>query len=129
MSEPYDSGNQRHVQRRRKASKLRERQLEEAFRWLMGYARGRRLMWQRLADAGVFRSSMAASPELTAFREGRRDLGLKDLGLIMRLCPEHYARMAAEQAASQAAPDKAQAQQTKQPTDGDEDGGRNDSDE
>ena len=129
MSEPYDSGNQRHVQRRRKDSKLRERQLEEAFRWLMGDARGRRLMWQRLADAGVFRSSMAASPELTAFKEGRRVLGLKDLGLIMRLCPEHYARMAAEQAASdatQAASDKAQA---KQPTNGDEDGGRNDGDE
>jgi hypothetical protein len=92
----YDAGNQRHVERRRKAGKLRERQLAEAFRWLMGDARGRLLMWERLAEAGVFRCSMASSPELTAFREGRRDMGLRDLGLIMRLCPEQYTRMAAE---------------------------------
>jgi hypothetical protein len=92
----YDAGNQRHVERRRKAGKQRERQLAEAFKWLMGDARGRMLMWDRLAVAGVFHSSMAASPELTAFREGRRDIGLRDLGLIMRLCPEQYTRMAAE---------------------------------
>ena len=92
----YDAGDQRHVERRRKAGKLRERQLAEAFRWLMGDARGRLLMWERLAEAGVFRCSMASSPELTAFREGRRDMGLRDLGLIMRLCPEQYTRMAAE---------------------------------
>jgi hypothetical protein len=117
--EPYDTGNQRHVQRKARDSKLRERRLAEAFKWLMGDARGRLLMWQRLADAGVFRSSMAASPELTAFKEGRRDIGLKDLALIMRLCPDHYTRMAAE--ATQGSPETT--------TDGDEDGGRNDSDQ
>jgi hypothetical protein len=92
----YDAGDRRHVQRRRKASKVRERQLAEAFKWLMGDARGRMLMWERLGEAGIFRSSMAERPELTAFREGRRDLGLRDLGQIMRLCPEQYARMQAE---------------------------------
>jgi hypothetical protein len=92
----YDAGNQRQVERRRKAGKLHERQLAEAFRWLMGDARGRLLMWERLAEAGVFRCSMAPTPEVTAFHEGRRDMGLRDLGLIMRLCPEQYTRMAAE---------------------------------
>ncbi len=92
----YDAGNQRHVERRRKSGKLRERELAEAFKWLMGDARGRMLMWERLGDAGVFRCSMAPSPEQTAFREGRRDMGLRDLDQIMRLCPEQYTRMTAE---------------------------------
>jgi hypothetical protein len=113
----YDAGNRRHVEKRRKASRQRERQLAEAFRWLMGDARGRLLMWERLADAGVFRSSMASSPELTAFREGRRDIGLRDLDLIMRLCPEQYARMQVE----------AQAEMKKtESAHGDEDDGRDD---
>ncbi len=89
-------GDQRHVERRRKAGKLRERRLDEAFRWLMGDARGRLLMWERLAEAGVFPLQHGFQSELTAFREGRRDMGLRDLGLIMRLCPEQYTRMAAE---------------------------------
>ncbi len=122
----YDAGDQRHVERRRKAGKLRERRLDEAFRWLMGDARGRLLMWERLADSGVFRCSMAHSPELTAFREGRRDMGLRDLGQIMRLCPEQYARMAAEAQA----PDSTHSRHTISETEsGDKDDGRDDSPE
>jgi len=97
LGPPYDAGNHRHVERRTRLRKLRERRVAEAFRWLMADARGRLLMWERLSEAGVFRSSIAPSAELTAFREGRRDMGLRDLDLIMRLCPEQYARMAAEQ--------------------------------
>lgn len=92
----FDAGNRLHVEKRAKAGKVRERQQDEAFKWLMADRRGRLLVWQRLADAGVFTTSMSATPELTAFREGRRDLGLADLARVMRLCPEQYARMAAE---------------------------------
>lgn len=92
----YDAGNQQHVQRKSKAAKARERRLDEAFRWLMGERRGRLLMWHRLSEAGVFQTSMAPSPELTAFNEGRRDLGLRDLATLMRLCPAQFARMQAE---------------------------------
>lgn len=92
----YDAGNQLHVEQRAKTSSARERQADEDFKWLMADPRGRRLMWRRLADAGIFVTSMSATPEATAFREGRRDLGLADLARVMRLCPEQYARMAAE---------------------------------
>ena len=122
----YDAGNQRHVERRRKAGKLRERRLAEAFRWLMGDARGRLLMWERLAEAGVFRCSMASSPELTAFREGRRDMGLRDLGLIMRLCSEQYTRIAAEAQAQAKTHDRPT---TSEKEIGDKDDGRDDSSE
>lgn len=97
---PYDAGNRRHVERRRTARRVRERNLAEAFRWLMADARGRLFMWERLGEAGVFRSCMDGTPELTAFREGRRDMGLRDLALIMKLCPEQYTLMATEQQAS-----------------------------
>ncbi len=77
-------------------ARARERALADALKWLMADPRGRFLMWQRLADAGVYRLSLAASPELTAFNEGRRDLGLRDLGLVQRHCPDQYVRMLAE---------------------------------
>jgi hypothetical protein len=111
----YDAGNRRHVERRARTSKVRRGRLDDAFKWLMDDPRGRLLMWDRLGEAGIFHSSMSSSAELTAFREGRRDIGLIDLARIMRLCPAQYARMTEE----------AQARQTST-LDGDKDDGRDD---
>jgi hypothetical protein len=111
---PYDAGDRRHVERREKTAKRAHQQRNEDFRWLMGDARGRRIVWDLLARAGLFRSSLAASAELTAFNEGRRDLGLVTLADVMRLCPEQYARMQAEAISRQP------------PSNGENDGGRDD---
>ena len=92
----YDAGDRRHVERREKTAKTARLERNEDFRWLMGQQRGRRFVWELLAKAGLFRSSLGTSPELTAFNEGRRDLGLAVLADLMRLCPEQYARMQAE---------------------------------
>ena len=92
----YDAGDRRHVERREKTAKTARLQRNEDFRWLMGDLRGRRFVWDLLAKAGLFRSSLGLSPELTAFNEGRRDLGLAVLADMMRLCPGQYARMQAE---------------------------------
>ena len=108
-SDAYDAGNQRHVERRQKAAKVERLQLDEATRWLMGNAQGRRFVWSLLGKAGVFRSSMAPSAEATAFNEGRRDLGLGLLADVMRLCPEQYGRMQSE---AQAKPTSAKAATT-----------------
>ena len=111
----YDAGDRRHVERREKTAKAARLQRNEDFRWLMGDARGRRFFWDLLAKAGLFRSSLAGTAELTAFNEGRRDLGLALLADLMRLCPEEYGRMQAEAI-------------SKQPvSNGDNDGGRDDS--
>jgi hypothetical protein len=99
----YDAGNPRHVERRQTSAKTTRLQRNEDFRWLMGDARGRRFIWNLLAKAGVFRSSMGLSAELTAFNEGRRDLGLAVLADLMRLCPEEYGRMQAEAISKQPA--------------------------
>lgn len=118
----YDAGNRRHVEKKAKTSKQHRRRLADALRWLMADPRGRLLMWERLSDAGVFRSSFVDCPERTAFNEGRRALGLRDLGQIMRDCPEQYARMAAE---AQAVEPRA-ARPTNPPTTGEDDDGSDD---
>lgn len=110
----YDAGDRRHVECREKSAKTARLQRNEDFRWLMGEQRGRRFVWDLLAKAGLFRSSLGLSPELTAFNEGRRDLGLAVLADMMRLCPEQYARMQTEAI-------------SKQPvSNGENDGGRDD---
>src|SRR5471030_1460460 len=86
---PYDAGDRRHVERREKTAKTARLQRNEDFRWLMGEQRGRRFVWDLLAKAGLFRSSLGISPKLTAFNEGRRDLGLSVLADMMRLCPSN----------------------------------------
>lgn len=58
--------------------------------------RGRRVVWRLLGEAGVFHSSMDATPERTAFNEGRRSTGLALLADISRLCPERFAEMQRE---------------------------------
>lgn len=112
MSDTYDAGNQQHVDQRKKGAKVRDRQLDEAFRWMMADEKGRTLMWDRLARAGVFRASFA-TPDLMAFNEGKRSMGLNELDRIMRLCPAEFTRMQAE----------AIARLTTPKTDGETDGG------
>ena len=81
----------------------REQRLEQRgsdFRWLMGDARGRRLMMSLLSDMGLFRcvyDGAVKDPALEmAFREGRKNLGYKLLSEIDRFCPEMYFRMLKE---------------------------------
>ena len=121
---PFDAGNQHHVERREKAARKARRQRDEALRWLMADNRGRRFVWRLLGKAGIFRTSMAASPELTAFNEGRRDLGLGLLADVMRLCPERYAQMQAE--AHSRGSGQAHSKPTSTSTTGDIDGGHDD---
>ena len=92
METPNHDGRR---EKRAKADRLRRR---EDLRGLMDDARGRRFVWALLGDAGLFRSSMAHTAELTAFYEGRRDTGLVLLAELMRLCPGQYALMQAEAA-------------------------------
>jgi hypothetical protein len=109
---PYDAGNQRHVERKTKAAKVAQRKLDDALRWMMSDARGRALMWNRLSEAGIYKTSMRATAEFTAFHEGRREMGLLDLAEIMRVCPDLFTKMVAE----------AQSKKTTKPDGEDDDG-------
>ena len=51
---------------------------------------GRRFMWRLLERAGVYRTSFNNSGSITAFNEGRRDIGLFLLNEIHEVAPELY---------------------------------------
>lgn len=73
-----------------------KRQLfENDLKWLMADKRGRRLMYDLLARAGVYQGSFTGNSE-TFFREGRRDVGLQYLREIEALCFEGFVKMLQE---------------------------------
>jgi len=53
-----------------------ERRDAEDFAWLMEHPQGRRFVWRLLDRAGVYRTSFHSSGSVTAFNEGKRDIGL-----------------------------------------------------
>jgi hypothetical protein len=57
---------------------------------------GRAVLYRLLAGGGLYRSSFAADPYLTAFNEGSRNAALKLLGDITRIAPDKYRAMQEE---------------------------------
>jgi hypothetical protein len=65
--------------------------------WLMSDPRGRRWMWRRLSTLGVYRPTFVAENfSLTAFNEGRRNVGLELITQIMQHCPARFTEMQKE---------------------------------
>lgn len=75
---------------------LAQQREEDDVRWLMNSERGRRLVWQWLADAGLFRTSYVGDALAIAFAEGQRNQGLKLHALVMQHAPNQFIRMLAE---------------------------------
>jgi hypothetical protein len=76
MTEPIDTGDEVAVGKRltvaQRARKLQIEELQAILCTSGGSAFARRL----LAECGVYRTSFAADPHVTAFNEGRRQMGL-----------------------------------------------------
>lgn len=98
-------GSQRNEETRNKAAKVAQQQADESVRWLMADEKGRRFVRDQITRAGIYQTSMAGTPEMTAFNEGRRNMGLMLLADVVRLAPEQYPRMQAE-AVARANPQK-----------------------
>lgn len=73
---------------------LRREVFEKDMRWLMGDARGRRLMLRLLSDIGLYRSTydpvVKDAVQMMLFKEGQKNIGYKILDEINRICPEDY---------------------------------------
>lgn len=91
MDAPFDidAVNARDTQRSDAQRAERER-ADNELRFVMADARGRRFVWQLLADAGIYRSSFAPDPLVMAHAEGKRDTGLRLLDRILRVAPGDY---------------------------------------
>lgn len=75
------------------ARRARER---DDFRWLMGHAQGRRIVWRYLGACGVFHSSFSSDALVMAKKEGRREFGLQILDDVVTHTPLAYAKMMEE---------------------------------
>lgn len=77
----------------------RDRQAEvDELLWLMSDQRGRRFIWRRLGEAGIYSNSYVPGSDFasTAFLEGRRSAGLKLLAFVMEHAPDRFNEMQKE---------------------------------
>jgi len=84
------------LRKREEKARLQQLQAEQDFTWLMGDARGRRLVWAELAAARVFHAVFDQNSSQMAFNEGNRQHGLRLLDRIHTLCPHLYPVMVQE---------------------------------
>nr|DAK35325.1 MAG TPA: hypothetical protein [Caudoviricetes sp.]DAN93740.1 MAG TPA: hypothetical protein [Caudoviricetes sp.] len=75
---------------------MEKQQMESDIGLLMRQPYGRRVVWQMLEQAGVWRSSFNTEPLAMAFAEGRRNFGLWLLDLVVRECADEYELMMRE---------------------------------
>ncbi len=78
--------------------RLAAQQGEADFRWLMSDARGRRIVWALLAEAGVFRNPFTLAREQTDYNCGALAQGQALLQKVMGLTPDAFPVMLKEHA-------------------------------
>lgn len=75
---------------------LKERSRRD-FEKILNMSEGRRVIWDLLENAGVWRNSfVAGDPNVTAFNEGKRDIGLMILQKIQNIKPQALLQMSNE---------------------------------
>lgn len=60
---------------------------------LMKTPQGRRMAWRILAHTGIWHSSFSTDNALMAFNEGKRDVGLFLMSLLLRFSADEYHTM------------------------------------
>lgn len=74
-------------------AKRRAEQEEEALRHLLSQESGKIILWGVLTRCQVFCSSYSTDAAATAFREGRRSIGLELLDSIQKIEPKAFPLM------------------------------------
>lgn len=69
--------------------------------FLVSSERGRAFLWKVLGDCNVFGASFVPDPLVTAFNEGRRNIGHRLLEEVLTLDPRAFTMMREENAARQ----------------------------
>lgn len=77
------------------AKEARQKEVDDV-EWMLGHPSGRRFMWRLLDEAGVYRTSFNNSGSVTAFNEGKRQIGLVFLAEIMAVAPQQFTAMLKE---------------------------------
>jgi hypothetical protein len=106
MKQPYDPSSSHDVERRTIRLRFARQRSNVAFARMMDGPEFRAFVWDLLAHTHVFESSFDRCPQVMAFREGERNVGLAVLDRVNRLCPERYRAMADEAAQARAAEER-----------------------
>lgn len=93
---PLDLGNPEHVAKARTSAKQRQRELDEALKFIMASSLGRAWMWEHISACGPFQTPFGPDPHLSYFAGGRQNVGLELIAQIHRVCPSQYAVMQQE---------------------------------
>jgi hypothetical protein len=79
----------------RKALNVHEQNIADVA-MLLSTRPGRRFIWRYLETCGVFRTSFDNSGSVTAYNEGRREIGLRMLADVNEAAPDQYLVMLRE---------------------------------
>lgn len=90
------SRNAVEAEQRTLRKELRRQESMAALSWVLSEAKGRRFMWDFLARSNVFAVTFTGEALTGAFNEGRRNLGLLYVDLIMAEFPQQWTQMQAE---------------------------------
>lgn len=93
---PVDGLNETDSAQKAEAERAAEEAAED-LKWLMHDKRGRRFMWRLLSETSVFQQTfMPGAPDVSAFREGQRSVGLMLTARVTLHCPERMSEMQTE---------------------------------
>lgn len=92
MSEPFDSGDEVQVKNRKTKAQSAIYEENQRIRRAWENADCRRELFQIIDRAGIHASSfVSGKPDLSAFNEGARALGLFAYERVMAVCPDLFA--------------------------------------
>jgi len=96
MSDAADFDEDKAQQDAEKQQKLLADRYRDDVTHVMSSQQGRRVVWNLLSAAGVFKTSFTGDNNATNFNEGRRSEGLRLFSDVMGFCPDLYMLMAKE---------------------------------
>lgn len=85
-----DTSDRKSVRAAEKAAARTDRERGEVVTALMATQPGRKYVWDKLGEAGIFHSVFSTEPLQMAFNEGQRNQGLLLLNEVIQWCPEQF---------------------------------------
>jgi len=95
-TEGVDVGDTASVKKRMTKAELEQLRLDEDVRAVLSTYRGRAFIWRVLEQAGIYRTTFNEEPNVSAFAEGMRQMGLLVIARVDAVDPNAYAKMRRE---------------------------------
>lgn len=90
MTQQLTASNRKDVRQAEKQAEIDERNRGVILQRIMSDGPGRKWLWDRLAECGIFDSTYYPDAHQLYYRQGERNIGLRLLADVLRFCPELY---------------------------------------